>query len=315
VPEECVLGAKLYRPRRNDVFVGQDTLRDHAHTIATQQLIPRIAKQNQIAVETVRVPVYFYSRIRGGRRCSCADIEVSGGARCAVCYGTLTVGGYEKYGTHTEVFDVTREARAMNVLVDNHQRTQPRHYILVDGARAGYVTTRIDLKTNIGEMDHMSSLLELPPGTDITAHIRAGTDDDWVPFDRSAFQARLFNPWVDFRVSLFRASVTTSSPRFASVFLRYNRLADRIIWANTERTTKAYSLQEFGVTDDWTSQKFFFDNTLRSMTSEDWIANVDTGERWKINNAQESAPGGQLLSWDIDTHVVQAYDSQLRFPL
>lgn len=313
------MASRLYRPRRDDrVAVGQDVLREHAHNISREQLIPRIAVENHIAVETVVTPIWFYRRIRKGegRQCSCFDIEVSPNSTCRCCFGTGTVGGYDKYGTHLEVFDVTHPAaRAVNVYPDYERRDRPRQYILIPGATRGYATVRMYPQTTTGTVDHIFALTDVPLGTTLDAYVKAPTDTEWQEFSITSIEQRLFNPWIDIRVELRRASVAGVSPRFGTLFIRYNRLTDLTLKANIPRAMKSNALQEFGVTNDWQTQQFWLDNTLRSVTSSDWIAHTNEETRWRIQNVNEFAPEGLLTSWDLDAKLVQSYEPLSFFPL
>ena len=313
------MGSRLYRPKRDDrVFVGQDVLRQHAHDISTKQLIPRIAVENHIAVETIETLVYFYSKIPKGasRRCSCFDIETSPNSTCRCCFGTGNVGGYNKYGTHLEIFDVTHPSlRAVNIIADYERRSRPRQFVLIPGTTTGYVISRMHLNTNVGVLDHVFALTDIPTGTDIGAFIRAPSDTDFVEFTETTLQQRLFNPWVDVKIVLRRPSIAADSPRFGMLFVRYDRLTDHVIKVNIPRTRKANMLQEFGVTDDWQEQQFWTDNTLRSITTEDWVAQINEGTRWKINGVEDFAPHDLLVSWDLQTRLVQQYEAQSFFPL
>lgn len=313
------MSSKLYRPKRDDrVSVGQDVLREHAHAIAVGQLVPRIAVQNQIAVETVETPLYFYARIPAGsgRRCSCFDVEVSASKGCRCCYGTGTVGGYDKYGTHLEVIDVTHPSlRTINVIPDCERRSRPRQFVLIDGALRGHVTSRMHIKTNVGIVDHLYNLTDVSGGNNITALIKAPSDQDWQEFSLANIQQRLFNPWLDIRVVLERASLGAPSPRYGMSFLRYKRLEDSVIKANIPRARKAGMLQDIGVADDWQEQHFWTDNTLRSITTDDWVAHINGSTRWKITNVADFAPQGLLTSWDLDTRLVHNYEAMSFFPL
>ena len=313
------MASRLYRPKRDDrVSVGQDVLREHAHNIARYQLIPRIAVENHIAVETVVTPVYFYSKIPmgAGRRCSCFDIEVSPNSCCRCCFGTGTVGGYNKHGTHQEVVDVTHPSvRTLNIMADYDRRSRPRQFTLIPGATSGHLTSRMFLNTNIGEVDHTFALTDIPQGTDINAFIRAPSDPDFVEFTSAALQQRLFNPWVDVKITLRRPSVAAESPRFGMLYIRYNRLTNQIIKANIPRARKSGMLQEWGVADDWTEQQFWTDNSLRAVTTEDWVAHINNGTRWKMIGVEEFAPEDLLVSWDLHARLAHAYEAMSFYPL
>jgi len=293
-------------------------LREHAHNISREQLIPRIAVENHIAIETVVTPIWFYRRIRKGegRQCSCFDIEVSPTSACRCCFGTGTVGGYDKHGTHLEVFDVTHPAaHAINVSPDYERRDRPRQYILIPGATRGRVIVRFCPQTNIGTVDHIFALTDVPEGTSLNAYVMAPTDTEWQEFSIAAIEQRLFNPWIDIQIELRRGTVAGPSPRFGTMFIRYNRLTDLTLKANIPRATKANRLQEFGEFPDWQPQTFWLDNTLRSITTSDWIAHTNEATRWRIHNVSEFAPEGLLISWDLDTQLIQSYEPQSFFPL
>lgn len=311
------MGARHYRPKRDDhVAVGQDVLRKHAHNIAMNQLVPRIAVQNHIAIETESIPIYFYSKIRGGRRCSCFDIEASPNDTCRCCYGTGVVGGYEKYGTYTEVFDVTHPStRSVNVIADYTRLSRPRQFVLIPGATKGYVASRLWVQTNTGELDYVQANVDTPNGTSVTGQLKAPGDSDWVAYSSEAVTQRLFNPWIDFRIEMTRASTDTPSPRFDFLFVRYKQLPTLTLRANIPRTVKSNALQEFGVADEWQEQHFWMDNTLRSITTEDWVAHINEGSRWKIHSVNEFAPEDLLVSWDLDTRLIQPYQAMNSFPI
>ena len=98
------------------------------------------------------------------------------------------------------------------------------------------------------------------------------------------------------------------SPKFGLFYIRYKRLEDLTVLANIPRTQKSNLLAEMGVTDDWQHQMFFMDSTIRSITTEDFVISVTNGTRWKINVVNESNPEDYLLSWDLDTRLVQVYE-------
>ena len=74
-------------------------------------------------------------------------------------------------------------------------------------------------------------------------------------------------------------------------------------------------LREWGVTDDWQEQHFWTDNTLRSITTEDWVAAINENTRWKINGVNEFAPEDLLVSWDLDTRLIHPYEALSFYPL
>lgn len=293
-------------------------LRKNARNIALDQLLPRIAKENQIAVETIKIPIYFYRKLRGaeGRRCSCFDVEISPTYSCRACWGTGIVGGYEKHGTHSHVLDVTHPSiRAFNVIPDYSRKDKPTNFILTEGAVRGRIIYRVRPKTNIGTVDHVFAKTSSPGGSYISAYIKAPSDPEWQDFTKPSVAQRLFNPYFDVMVELKRASVAGKSPRFALLYMRYNRTTEQVINANIPKPEYSSMLQEFGVADEWQEQNFYTDNTLRAITSDDWVAHINDSTRWKITSVSPFNPEGLILSWEFNTRLVRKYDAINVFPL
>lgn len=310
------MGARTYRPPRDDhVTEAGEMKQNHPHEIAMGQLIPRIDEKNKRAVKTVQTPVYFFSKIQTGRRCSCWTVDSSPDTLCVACYGSGTVGGYAKHGTYLEVVDVTHpNVSTINVWPDFRRKTKPIYFALTPGSKAGRITARIELKTNIGTADVITGTRELPSGSEMRSFIQAPTDPEPVPFTKESFEQRLTNPWVDLQVDMYRTSVRSESPKFGLFYIRYNRLEKQVILANIPRTQKSNLLAEMGISDDWQHQKFFFDSTIRSVTTEDFLVAVDQNTRWKILHIDESNPGNYLLSWDMDTRLVRNYEPTIFVP-
>ena len=311
------MATRSYRPthKKSPVTDGAQILTEHAHKIATEQLIPRIEHRNRIAVETVPIHIFFYQAMRAGRRCSCFDIETSPDGMCRACFGTGVVGGYSKYGTTTQILDVTYpNLRTSNIIPDWKTRRKPTPFILIDGARDGSVEARIPLTTNVGELDALSSDYWIEPGTNIKAYVKGPADQEWVLLTRNNVKQRLFNPWIDIRVVMSRESPKTKTPFLKSVYLRYKNIADNIITANIPRVEKSDMFEEMGIADNWQTQTFWLDSTLKSITTEDFVASVEGDSRWKIFASKEFAPHGQLVSWDVEAKVVQEHQPFIKVP-
>lgn len=304
------MGARTYRPPRDDhVTEAGEMKRDYPHKISMEQLVPRIDEKNKRAVQTVRTSLHFFSKMRAGRRCSCWTVDSSPDTLCFACYGTGIVGGFEKYGTHLEVIDVTHpNTRTLNVLPDFSRKTKPIYFTMVPGSKYGRIITRVQLSTNVGQVDVVKGIREAPAGTELKSYIQGPTDPEPVLFTRESLEQRLANPWIDVRVDFHRPSVLSMSPKFGLFYIRYKRLEDITVLANIPRTQKSNLLAEMGVTDDWQHQMFFMDSTIRSITTEDFVISTSNGTRWKINVVNESNPEDYLLSWDLDTRLVQVYE-------
>ena len=312
------MATRSYRPSKGArITDGSQLLKDHAHNIAVDQLIPRIGERNKRAVETVPILLYFYQSVRAGRRCSCFDIETSPDGLCEACYGTGVVGGYQKYGTTLHITDVTHpNICTSNVIPDWKSRRKPIPFKLIDGARHGSIETRIYLTSNTGELDALYANYWLEPGSSLAANMKAPSDTNWVALNRENVTQRLCNPWIDIKVDLDRISPTNPSPLLKTVYIRYKNIHENVIKANIPRVEKSDLLGEIGLSDNWENQLFWLDNTIKTITTEDFFASVEGDSRWKIYGVREFAPHGQLVSWDIQAKVIQEYqDGFLKVPI
>lgn len=313
------MGSSFYRPKNDFLVVdGAEVLKDVAHEIAVDQLLPRIARRNQIAAETIRTRVHLYHRllVGQGRRCSCFDVEISPSSLCRACYGTGVVGGYVKYGTNLAVLDVTHPSvRTVGVIPDYTRRSRPRHFILQDGSRYGHLSTRIPLQTTTGQLDMLYVQHNAPPGTQLDARIRAPSDPAPVVFTRDALAARLFNPWIEVRINMSRSTVATPSPRFGVLYFRYERFEDKTLLINVPRRERKSMFTDTGLVDEWNPQTFWTDNKVKYIGEQDLFFDLDTDRRWKVTQASANAPQEKLLSWDLQARLIRNYEPEIQLPL
>ncbi len=310
------MATRSYRPGEYALISdATQVLGKHAHKIAVDQLIPRVAERNKKALETVPLSVHFYPAIRAGRRCSCFDIESSADGQCEACFGTGVVGGYEKYGTTVEVLDVTRPSiRTANVMPDWSARRKPLPFVLISGALRGVVDARVQLTTNTGKVDALAAEYSTNEGAGIEAYVRGPADTEYVEISKEAIAQRLANPWIDIRVVLTRATAKTETPLLKTLYLRYQNFVGNDVIVNVPRVQKSIALQEFGVMDDYSVINFYLDNRLKSITTEDFFVSVEGDTRWKIISVKPNSPHGQLTSWDADVRLAQDHESYLLVP-
>lgn len=310
------MATRSYRPGEHAlVSDATQVLGKHAHEIAVDQLIPRVAERNKKALETIPLEVYFYPVIRAGRRCSCFDIESSPDGQCEACFGIGVVGGYEKYGTTVEVLDVTRPSmRTSNIMPDWSARRKPIPFALISGATKGMVEARIQLTTNTGVVDALAAEYEIPEGGDIEAFVRGPADQTYTEISKAAIAQRLANPWIDIRIVMRRPTAGTGSPILKTLYLRYQNFIENQVIVNVPRVQKSIAMQEFGVMDDYTPINFYLDNRIKSITTEDFFASAEGDTRWKIITVKPNSPHGQLTSWDADVRLAQEHESYLLVP-
>lgn len=304
-------------PRDDHVVHGTEVLDDKAKEVSLTQLIPRIAANNRKANETVPTELFFFQKIRAGRRCSCFTVEESPNSLCRACFGQGIVGGFSKFGTALEVIDVSRPGvRTSNVIPDFSTKTKPFHFALIEGAKFGFIEVDVPIGTpNPGRLDDYFMQSVVKEGGTLRTFIQSPADQSPVEFSETALQQRLVNSTIMFRVEFSRLSVLTPSPRLGSIHVRYNRIENLTVIGNVPRTAKSVMLDELGVFDDWQPQHFWLDNRIKSITTEDFFVQVDGGVRWKVNSVQHFDPAGNLLSWDLDTRLIQDHEPFSKVPL
>jgi hypothetical protein len=304
------LPARGYRPGEfAHVADGAEVLQQHAHDISVEQLIPRIAERHKTAIETVPTKMYLYQAVRGGRRCSCFDIETEASNLCPACFGTGIVGGYDKYGTLLEVLDVTHpNIRTTNVIPDYAIRTRPTRFKLIDGAAHGSLEVRIDLGTNLGMLDALQASFHTVEGNSLIALVRSPADQAFVTLNRENLQPRLGNPWLELKILFDRFSPATPTPLLDVIYIRYRTLLNNLLSVDIPRVEKSIALQEIGITNEWSAQNFWMDNTIKMLTTDDFFVSEAGNTRWKIISVKDFAPNGYLVSWDAGVRLVQQHE-------
>lgn len=135
--------------QRIGAYSNTDHKVDAVHEVIKDQLAYRIAQKSANAGMSNRRIFFYYKRKNNGRRCSCYGDELSPDSDCSVCYGTGFVGGYDKYGTFTEIIDFTRsKIFAYNTRLDFDVKT-----IGFTGNAGSYIEFTMILPKNGKEID------------------------------------------------------------------------------------------------------------------------------------------------------------------
>jgi hypothetical protein len=260
-------------------------------------------------VQGQKVQFFLFNKIGMGRRCSCFAIETNPDQQCIGCFGTGWVGGYNKYGTILNVFDVTHPSVTTMNVRPAYQQTggmKPIKWSLISGATSGYVETRIQLKTNTGRLDSFNAVHEQKPGGILRYWIKAPTDSEFVQItDNRDVEVRLGNPWVRFKVEIKRASAASESPLFALLYLRYQVRKKLLVDCDIPKTERQDQYSEFGIDDDWQRQSFWLPNFTRKINPGDFLSSQSGTDRWKIYGARETAPTEFLIDWDLQTRLIR----------
>lgn len=283
---------------------------DQVHQVIRDQLAPRIQTLSANAVLSDRREFYHYHMRRSGRRCSCYTVENSPNKICPICLGVGVVGGYEKFGTITEIIDYTTpDLLLVNVEPTLAEDTRPVNFRLQSGFNKGYVEGTIPLRQNIGMVD--TYLLRQPifnRGTRIIAIDPLGNSatiersEDWTPF--LAFDR------VRVRIEMERID---EKAVFSNFLLRYKTAENAIIFGDIPRAEENLSGTQFGFYDAYQEISVFFDSkTITRFQNEDILIRLYDNRRFKIVMVNQNVVAGTNTSTDVRArYLIDSVDSGL----
>ena len=207
-----------------------------------QELVLRAAQQTDNALSVDTRWFYYYRRRNVGRTCSCVSGEQSqASATCGICYGSSIVGGYDKYGTWTDVLDCTYPNLDL-INVVNRPEPRPSRLVLDPSATDGVVQARIRIRPNAGYVDN----LHVAASGSVQITMRGAGSALWIPATSDNLVTLLTAPYMDVRVAMHRSSTKDPSPTFLKLFIRYGLLPASEIQlpGDIPPNTESISLQE-----------------------------------------------------------------------
>lgn len=312
--------ARIYKPEFDQSRFDQTQIGgDYYREIAERELIPRIVQRNKQVLNVVPEFFRFYQRSYTGRRCSCwMGIETSPSTGCLVCFGTGNTAGYQMYGHVTEVLDVTAESAAVGVVIDFNQISRPLQFRLVDQVLKGFIDFVLPIRGGINMCTLATLHAVAPRGTRVRSGVKLFTEPDFTPLSIQAVTSRLqlaqTTGGLHFRIHLERDSLSTPSPRFQHLRVRYQTLPDDRVRGDIPRAAEANRTSDFGWYEDIGDVTLFLDSTLRAVTTEDLFRHVQTGRLWKVSGNTPNAPAGILTSWDVQMRKVQNSERYANLP-
>jgi hypothetical protein len=311
------LGANGYRPPDDDRVVAKtDILGDLPQRHAREDLIPIIARASQNASNVNPVYFEYFQRIKTGRRCSCWTVEAEPQGICPCCFGTGIVGGYNKRNTKTHVFDVTYPGvGTANVTPDYNAPTRPCYWSLIKTAVFGTLDFEVPLARNIGQLDLLDIKDWSPEGTEITYWVKSPSEADYSRMTEATIALRLGQRKLQFRVVMKRVSPTSPFPKLVCLRIAYRLKPQTEVRVNIPRVQESLTLEEFGIYQSFNSQTFWLDNTLRNISTEDWLYSTLDATRWKVIEVTDNKPAGILTSWDLTCRLIQTFESYAIVPL
>jgi len=270
---------------------------DHVHELVRDTLAPRIQTKSGNAALTDRRYFLYYPRKRTGRRCGCYLTETSPENQCPICVGTGVVGGFNKFGTITEVLDYTTPNLVMvNVEPNYADDTRPVYLKLVEGKKFGYVEGILPIKNNIGAVDNF--MLYQPifnRGTKIFAIDPSGNQaeihdrDDLAPF--------LLNNQVKIRIEF---TAIDQRPLISHFIMRYQTKHDMQIWGDIPQSQKEPTTTDFGQFEMYQEISIFFPyRPVLKYNNEDVLYRVFDGRMFRIVLVKENIVANVLTSTDV----------------
>jgi len=304
------MSSKYYKaPNSSYVASNTDILDDLPQRRAREELIPMIIKKAHNALNVMPVWVEYFQRIKAGRRCSCWTVEEDPQGLCRVCFGTGIVGSFSKRGTRTVVFDTTYpDVGAANVEIDYNQPTRPINWTLSSTAVYGTLEFSIPITHNVGLLDVLEINDYQPEGSRIEYYIKTPIETSFVTLTEQNLQNRLHNDLLQIKIIMKRKTPAAPVPKLQNIRICYKLLRITAIRADIPRINESLALEEFGIMEGWTTSHYYLDNTLKNVTTEDFLVKLQDGTRWKVIELSDNKPMGILTSWDLTCRKVQTYD-------
>jgi hypothetical protein len=270
---------------------------DHIHDIVRDQLAPRIQTKSANAVLTDRRYFLYYRRKRTGRRCSCFLTETSPENQCPICVGTGIVGGYDKFGTISEVLDFTTPNIVMvNVEPNFAEDTRPVYLKLMDGKKMGYVEGILPIKNNVHAIDNFmlyqpifnrgTKIIAIDPNNN-SAEIKDRADlIPFLSFDK-----------VKIRIEFTKID---DRPIISHFIVRYQIKDDMQIWGDIPQSEQEPTGTEFGQFEMYQEISIFFPyRPVLKYRNEDVLYRCSDGRMFKIVMVKENIVANVLTSTDV----------------
>lgn len=310
------MSAKYYRPPDSArITVNTDILDDLPQRQAREALVHQVAKKSRNANNVNPIYMDVFQKLRTGRRCSCWTFEDSAHGNCPICFGVGIVGGYQKMRTKQVIFDVTYpNVKSVNVEPDYETSTRPVFWTLSKSATNGYIEFRIPITSNSGRLDVLYLMDHIPTGSSIKYLVKTSSEIDYVDMNEKSIEERLGFSELDVRIEMKRKNPSIKLPKLVGIRLAYRIRSITAYRANVPRTNESRILDEFGIYESFTQQRFFFDNEVKMLTSQDFMINLHDKTRWSIVELENNKPFGVITSWDATARLVQRFERYAKIP-
>ena len=330
------MGVRQYRQNRqvnnfrdsgDKVYARNDQLAITSRPIG-QYLAKQQAKMNRNALQVDVRSFYYFRRRTSGRLCSCMlGDENTPHSTCLICFNTGYTGGYDKYGTATEVVDTTHPSLILtNVHANYEDATRPVFFKLDEDAKVGTVQATINIrKSNNNYVDVLQvysnvATLGADSGAVVDTLCREHGTNTWLPFTFDNMQA-IFNTasaaQVDLVVYMKRKSTRAPSPVLSHIYIRYGLLPQDqcIINADIPRNTESITMLEYGFEEQFGSITLFTDNTIQTYSIDDYVFYLNKKKFWKLTEVQPFYSMGMHVSFDLTARYMQQFEMATQVPV
>jgi len=291
------------------------------HQLAKEQLIPQIALRTRNAIDVDRREVFYYQRLRSGRRCSCfVGGETTPQAGCLICHNTGFAGGYLKFGTDTYGFEPSRQWIGVNCQV-NPLLGLPPWFSLTDGKTQGYVEWDEVMGRQYYGVDSSYFDYRRQDGDVRLLYRLDGTDPAFIPFTPEGLLQRVLTAGPGgrfrFRVYLTRTTAGDRSPLFQQFWFRgLSQSAEPpFLYVDLPRRPESNVMVEYGALEVFTPIQMVFSDAVQKIFLEDLVVQLHTMTRWKAIESNINDPQNIVTSHDVQLRKIYEHEPQYRVPL
>lgn len=274
---------------------------------------------------------FLYTRLTSGRRCCCfKGVNQEPKGDCGICFGTGIVGGFEKFGTHTEVIDPSRNCVCVNVKPDIANQMFPSCFRLENDSLEGYLISDVEISNNIGEVDFFKVYTSyLNNNATCVVYVKAfGADDSTYYYSHvvrnggEVIEYKIENRIEEllkqgvrkltFKIALRRNHLEIDSPLFSHLYLRY-RVRPIDEYMLKVDTTPAQNAALFdvngGSSNSWTNLTAVVDpNVFENYTSDDFMYDFERDVKWKIYQVEKKTQVDVVTQVQLELTLLQEYE-------
>lgn len=292
-------------PSRTDQLVPSTSI------VAKNQLVPQIQRLQHNSITVDNRDIYFYFKKVIGRECSCTVENNVAEGKCPICFKTGWVGGFDKFGTVTEILDVTRPLASTNLVCDYTQR--PVTLTLRKDEVWGAAYFDIEMHENTGALDLLQIIDWRTEGANIQYYVANGTG--WDILTEDTLTGKLKQLKIRIKIEFSRLSKTVSAPKLTCVRIRYNVREKLTLISDWPHPKNSRALSEYGIYNQWTTSEINMDNTIPIITPEDWCYRTDRNERWKIIESDRTDPLQLDIGWNLTARLIHDFEIYSQYPL